>query len=163
MRLSYATAGALALCTTTSAFSDSSPFALLSTAPFVDTKQGQQHSSSYVEQTTKDFLSSCPTERYLVVQQPNLSADELRDANSQSVPNLRRALAQENVAARWTVAGVQGEVSFSEITQAIKDACAKADRSYKLDEAQLPALPSDDSAARLADNGQSATMSCDCG
>src|SRR5690554_2040428 len=110
MRLSYA-AWALALCAPALAFTDTSPFVLLSTAQFVVPAlarsleeqrhrltraisnrypdgpiQDQLQTSSQVESTAKDFLSSCPTDRYLVVLQPNLSPDELRGANSQSAP-----------------------------------------------------------------------------
>ena len=152
MRLSYL-AEALALCTTASAFHDTSPFVLLSTSQFTTTPDASQlQTSSAVEQTTKDFLSTCPTHRYLVVQQPNLHADELRGENSQSAPNLQRALS-EDVAAKWSVASVTGEVSFSEITRSINDACARADRTHQLEEIRLPALPPSDHAGRLADNG----------
>lgn len=150
MRLSYA-AGALALCTTTSAYGTTSPFALLSTGSF-DTPEGTQiQTSSHVEQTAKGFLSTCPTERYLVVQQPNLGADSLDGASA--APNLQRALSGEDVAASWNVPNVAGEVSFSEITQSINDACAKSGKAHQLEEVKLPPLPSEDSASRLADNG----------
>ncbi|SPO00684.1 uncharacterized protein DNG_03432 [Cephalotrichum gorgonifer] len=152
MRLSYA-AGALALSTTASAFSDTSPFALLSTAQFPDTlSHDQLQTSSQVEHAAKGLLSSCPTDRYLVVLQPNLSAEELRGATSHSAPNLQRALTHEGVATAWTVASVAGEVSLSEITRYINDGCAKADKAHQLEEVKLPALSSGDSASRLADN-----------
>lgn len=121
--------------------------------------QDQLQTSAQVESTAKDFLSSCPTDRYLVVLQPNLSPDELRGANSQSAPNLRQASAHENVATRLSVASVVGEVSISEITWAIDDACAKAGRTHQLEEMKLPALPYSNSASRLADNGWSSTTS----
>lgn len=88
-----------------------------------------------------------------MVHQPHLNPDELRGANSQSAPNLQRALTHESVAARWTVASVAGEVSFSEVVQSINDGCAKADKTPQLEEFKLPALPSEDSSSRLADNG----------
>lgn len=150
MRLSYAV-GAIALCTTTSAYRSTSPFVLLSTASFDTPEDSQLQTSSHVEQTVKNILSTCPTDRYLVAQQPSLDVDGLRDASAS--PNLRRTLSGENVAASWNVADVAGEVSFSEITQSINDACARADRTHHLEEVKLPPLPSEDSASRLADNG----------
>lgn len=48
---------------------------------------------------------------------------------------------------------MSGEVSLSEITRYINDGCAKADKTHQLEEVKLPALPSDESASRLADNG----------
>lgn len=88
-----------------------------------------------------------------MVHQPHLSADELRGVNSQSAPNLQSALTHENVAARWSVASVAGEVSFTEIVRFINEGCAKADKKHQLEEFKLPALPSEDSSSRLADNG----------
>ena len=150
MRLSY-TAGALALCTTTSAYDGTSPFALLSTDGFDTPESTQLQTSSHVEETAKGFLSTCPTEKYLVVHQPNLDADALNGASV--APNLQRALSGVNVAASWNIPNVAGEVSFFEITQSINDACAKSGRTHQLEEVKLPALPSEDSASRLADNG----------
>lgn len=150
MRLSYA-AGAIALCTTTSAYRSTSPFALLSTGSFDTPEDSQLQTSSHIEQAAKGILSSCPTGRYLVIQQPNLDAEGLRGTSAS--PNLQRALSEENVASSWNVADVAGEVSLSEITRFVNDACAKANRTHQLEEVKLPPVSSEDSASRLADNG----------
>ena len=90
-----------------------------------------------------------------MVHQPHLSPDELRGANSQSAPNLQGAFTHESVTARWSVSSVAGEVSFSEVVRAINDGCAKADKKHQLEEFKLPALPTEDSSSKLADNGSS--------
>ncbi|MBE3043603.1 hypothetical protein IMZ48_13750 [Candidatus Bathyarchaeota archaeon] len=56
------------------------------------------------------------------------------------------------MAASWGVADVLGEVSFSEMTRTINDACAKAGRTHQLEELKLP---SGDSADKIGDNGWS--------
>ncbi|CAI4210449.1 unnamed protein product [Parascedosporium putredinis] len=98
MRLSYA-AGALALFSSAHAFSDTSPFILISSARAAESpSQNSIQTSSQVEKSARDFLESCPTDRYLVVLQPGLSSDDLRRDNGKAVPNLHRALSYEGVA-----------------------------------------------------------------
>ena len=115
--------------------------------------QNQLQTASQVEKTAKSFLESCPTDRYLVVLQPGLSADDLRAGNGRAVPNLQRALSHESATTAWSVSGVAGEVSVDEITDFINDACAKVDKVHLVEEMALPALPARNGASKLSENG----------
>lgn len=85
--------------------------------------------------------------------QPKINTNDFRGANGKSVPNLQRALSHENVATAWSVASVAGEVSADGIADYINKACAKADKTPVVEQMNLPALPSQNSASKLAENG----------
>ncbi|KAI0977342.1 ER protein BIG1 [Xylaria arbuscula] len=119
MRLSIAAALA-GLCASSQAFSDSSPFILFSTAKLSKpTSQDQLQSSSRVLESTKKLLSSCPTNRYLFISQPNLNAAHL--SSSAAVPKLSESLG--NAASSYSIAEVAGELDVRSIAAYIQEAC----------------------------------------
>ncbi|TGJ86156.1 hypothetical protein E0Z10_g2573 [Xylaria hypoxylon] len=119
MRLSAAAAIA-GLCASSHAFSDSSPFILFSTAKLSKpTSQDQLQSSSKVLESTKQLLSSCPTNRYLFISQPNLNAGHL--SSKAAVPKLSDTLS--HAASSYSVAEVAGELDVRSIAAYIRETC----------------------------------------
>ncbi|KAI0600507.1 BIG/ATPase V1 complex, subunit S1 [Biscogniauxia sp. FL1348] len=126
MRLSVP-ATVAALCASAQAFSDSSPFILFSTAKLSSAnleQQQQLQSSAHVLSSTKQILSSCPTDRYVLVSQPGLNAARhLRSPDA--VPRLSTAL--DAAASRYTVAEVVGNdddgLNLRHIAQYIRETC----------------------------------------
>ncbi|KAI1490327.1 BIG/ATPase V1 complex, subunit S1 [Biscogniauxia mediterranea] len=127
MRLSVP-ATVAALYASAQAFSDSSPFILFSTAkiPSANLEQQQQpqlQSSAQVLSSTKQLLSSCPTDRYVLVSQPGLNAARhLRSRDA--VPRLRTAL--DAAASRYTVAEVVDDddgLDLRLVAQYIRETC----------------------------------------
>ncbi|KAI1498576.1 BIG/ATPase V1 complex, subunit S1 [Biscogniauxia marginata] len=130
MRLSV-TATVAALCASAQAFSDSSPFILFSTAKIPEPASSQHNeqqlqSSAQVLSSAKQLLSSCPTDRYLIVSQPGLNAGRhLRSAGD--VPSLTRAL--DGAASRYSVAEVVSsdeDLDLRQIAQYIRETCGAA-------------------------------------
>jgi hypothetical protein len=60
----------------------------------------QVQSAAAVLETTKEFLSSCPSDVYYIIHQPSLRSTDLSPA---SVPNLQAALAAPTVQTRYLV------------------------------------------------------------
>ncbi|XDG02061.1 hypothetical protein ABKA04_001676 [Annulohypoxylon sp. FPYF3050] len=148
MRLSRTAATLAACCASAHAFSDSSPFILFSTAGLEQpANQAQIQSSGDVSASAQKILSGCPTERYLIVSQPNLNANDL--SAKDAVPNLRRSL--EKAQTRYTVAEVAGELNLKEVSAHIKASCEGVVQPF-IDELELAPLPSTNSAQTLKDN-----------
>ncbi|KAI1462192.1 BIG1-domain-containing protein [Annulohypoxylon moriforme] len=148
MRFSKTAAALAACCASANAFSDSSPFILFSTTRLEQpANQAQIQSTGDVSATVQKLLSGCPTERYLIVSQPNLNANDLsaRDAT----PNLRRSL--EKAQARYTVAEVAGQLNLKEISDHIQASCEGVVQPF-VDELKLAPLPSSNGAQTLKDN-----------
>ncbi|KAF2962992.1 hypothetical protein GQX73_g10589 [Xylaria multiplex] len=119
MRLSVAAAVA-GLCASSHAFSDSSPFILFSTAKLSKPiSQDQLQSSSKVVESTKQLLSSCPTNRYLFISQPNLNAAHL--SSEAAVPKLSDSLS--HAASSYSVAEVAGELDVKSIAAYVRATC----------------------------------------
>ncbi|TDZ74231.1 hypothetical protein CTRI78_v001071 [Colletotrichum trifolii] len=140
MRLSR-TAGLMAFCATVHAFTDSSPFVMLSTADFAKSSApAQLQTESQVLASVKSLLSSCPTDRYLLVSQPNANAADIRgsDANDCRSPNLCRAIASKDVKGVYSVAEVIGEVKIDRLAEYIHTACA--DKKIVIDQTRLSPL-----------------------
>ncbi|KXH28127.1 ER protein BIG1 [Colletotrichum simmondsii] len=151
MRLSR-TAGLMALCASVQAFTDSSPFIMLSTAEFAKSNPAQLQTQSQVVKTVQDLLSSCPTDRYLLVSQPNVNAADIRNPDSGDCqsPNLCRAISDKDARGVYSVAEVVGEVPIGKLADYIKKSCAG--KTVEVEEARLAALGRDARAATLADN-----------
>ncbi|KAI0885247.1 BIG1-domain-containing protein [Annulohypoxylon maeteangense] len=148
MRLSRTAAALAACCASANAFSDSSPFILFSTTKLEQpANQAQIQSNGEVSATVQKLLSGCPTERYLIVSQPNLNANDLsaRDV----VPNLRRSL--EKVQSRYTVTEVAGQLNLKEVSDHIQASCEGVVQPF-IDELELAPLPSTNAVRTLKDN-----------
>jgi len=139
------------------AFSDSSPFVLFSTARLaVPPKQDQLQTSSRVLSSVQELLSSCPTNQYLLVSQPNIHARDLRGPSGCRSPNLCRALENGKTQSRFDIAEVMGSLSFGDFSDYIRASCMAQGRRATVEEHQLRSLPSSGVGAKraevLADN-----------
>ncbi|KAJ9142682.1 BIG1-domain-containing protein [Pleurostoma richardsiae] len=143
MRFSVA-AGLLAAATA-QAFSDSSPFALFSTADFEtpSSSKSQLQTGAQVRAAAEAVLRGCPTSRYVLVSQPNAHASDLRNPSGKCLaPNLCRAISDKAVRGQFSVAEVLGDdLSMDALSAYIKGACLEAGRDVKVEEHSLPALP----------------------
>ncbi|KAK8017668.1 hypothetical protein PG993_013994 [Apiospora rasikravindrae] len=145
MRFSSTAAVAALCCAEAQAFSNTSPFLLFSTSKLSDSTtkdQAQIQSSASVTKLASDILSTCPTERYLLVTQPNLHASHLR--SSSSAPRLQHTLQSAQVASRVSVAEVAGALDTKALAKLIKEACGK---KASVDEVALEAIPTTASSA----------------
>ncbi|KAK8137639.1 hypothetical protein PG984_003132 [Apiospora sp. TS-2023a] len=139
MRFSSTAAVAALCCAEAQAFSNTSPFLLFSTSKLADSAtqdQAQIQSSASVTKLATDILSSCPTDRYLLVTQPNLHAAHLR--SSKSAPRLQHTLKSAQVASRVSVAEVAGALDTKALSKLIKESCGK---KASVDEVTLEAIP----------------------
>ncbi|KAK4114568.1 BIG1-domain-containing protein [Canariomyces notabilis] len=130
------------------AFSNSSPFVLFSTASLPqipESAQGQLQTSAQVLASAKQLLASCPTERYILVSQPNLHAADIRDDDGPDrgdcrMPFLCRAVAGEGIS-HFSVAEVVGQVSGRPLDEFIKTVCAEKGKQVHVDRVELKHLP----------------------
>ncbi|KAK8001785.1 ER protein big1 [Apiospora marii] len=139
MRFSSTAAVAALCCAEAQAFSNTSPFLLFSTSKLADSAtqdQAQIQSSASVTKLATDILSTCPTDRYLLVTQPNLHAAHLR--SSTSAPRLQHTLKSAQVASRVSVAEVAGALDTKALSKLIKESCGK---NASVDEVTLEAIP----------------------
>lgn len=154
-------AGALALATSASAFSDSSPLVLISTSKFDEQPSSLQiQTSSQALENLRDVLSSCPTDRYLLVSQPGVNALELRGPNGCSMPHLCRAVGDSRIQGKFVVSEVIGSMSKTGLVDHIRKACLEQGKDISVDEIALGPLKSD-RAGSLADNDDALTRSFD--
>ncbi|KAL7625442.1 hypothetical protein AAE478_004662 [Parahypoxylon ruwenzoriense] len=150
MRL-FPAAAALAACYASSvqAFSDSSPFILFSTAKLeTPASYDQIQSGLEIQTSARRLLASCPTDRYLIVSQPNINAAHL--SAKDAVPRLRSSLGKAQT--RYTVAEVAGQLDMKEIAAYIRTACEGRARPY-IEEVDLAPLPPANGAGALKQNG----------
>ncbi|CAM1508501.1 Fc.00g053490.m01.CDS01 [Cosmosporella sp. VM-42] len=137
-------AGALALAGSSAAFSDSSPWVLLSTSVFSDASNSNQiQTSSQALKYTKEVLSSCPTDRYLLVSQPGLNAADVEGSDSSSMPHLSRAVEDSHIKGKFIVSEVFGETTKAGLADYINKACAQKNKKVAVDELSLAPLTSD--------------------
>ncbi|KAF7548606.1 hypothetical protein G7046_g8614 [Stylonectria norvegica] len=137
-------AGALALAGSSAAFSDSSPWVLLSTAAFPDASNNEQiQTNSHVLQHTKKILSECPTDRYLLITQPGANAGDLQGTNGCAVPPLCRAVDDSRINGRFIVSEVISDAGDAELYSFIKTACTKKDKTVDVAQITLSPLTSD--------------------
>ncbi|GAP87677.1 putative ER protein big1 [Rosellinia necatrix] len=114
------TAAIAGLCASAHAFSDSSPFILFSTAKLsASASQDQLQSGSRVLESTKQLLSSCPTNHYLFISQPNLNAGHL--SSKAAVPKLSGFLS--HATSSYSVAEVAGEFDVKSIADYVRETC----------------------------------------
>ncbi|KAL7797440.1 BIG/ATPase V1 complex, subunit S1 [Trichoderma ceciliae] len=153
-------ASLLALSGAVDAFYESSPWVFLSTSSFAKTLSADRiQSSSSVLDYTKDVLSKCPTDRYLIVSQPGLNAADLRGSNGCAMPHLCKAVEDERVNGKAIVSEVVGDLADIDLSEYIKSACAKKDKTVTVDEVHLAALPVEDKASSFSDNDDTLAQS----
>ncbi|KAI1335199.1 ER protein BIG1 [Xylariaceae sp. FL0016] len=148
MRLSTA-ATVAALCASAQAFSDTTPFILFSTAKLPNAETISQDAlkfSSSVLSSTKQLLAACPTDRYLLVSQPNLNHAHLTSVAA--APNL--VFAMNRAETRWGVSEVAGELDLSLVRDYIMEKCGV--ESNAIDEVGLEPVWATGSEAALKSN-----------
>ncbi|EHK50513.1 hypothetical protein TRIATDRAFT_232811 [Trichoderma atroviride IMI 206040] len=147
-------ASLLALSGAANAFRDSSPWILLSTSPFAKAPSANQiQSSSSVLSFAKDVLSTCPTDRYLIVSQPGLNAADLRRSTGCAMPHLCQAVEDSRINGKAIVSEVVGDLAGANLSEFIKSACAKKDKTVTVDDVRLAALSVEDRTRSFSDNG----------
>ncbi|QDS72891.1 hypothetical protein FKW77_007639 [Venturia effusa] len=118
-------AAALAL-QSAAAFKDTSPFFFFSTSQITSThlENAQLASSSSLSSQIYEFLSKCPTETYIIVSQPGVSATDY--SPRLSAPHLRHLLnrTEKTVSATVTIPEVAGDIDAHAITRYLEDHCA---------------------------------------
>ncbi|KAF2452481.1 BIG/ATPase V1 complex, subunit S1 [Lineolata rhizophorae] len=123
-RASLAAALALAVASV-SAFSDASPLFLFSDSPLASNglNQTQIAASARIAARLSDTLSSCPSDSYVVVSQPQVAAADFepRDAARHLGQRLADAGAEGNAA--WTIRDVVGGLDAEEIAAEIERNC----------------------------------------
>ncbi|KAI1876663.1 hypothetical protein JX265_004189 [Neoarthrinium moseri] len=139
MRLSVAAVAAS--CATAHAFVNTSPFILFSTSKITTSLSDELHSSKTVQADLDSIISSCPTERYLLVSQPNLNVANL--AFSTAAPKLQAALAAPEVQGRLTISEVAGSpIDLHTLSPRIRAACTAAGKpTVSVETLDLEALP----------------------
>jgi len=159
MKLSTATTLLACAASQAQAFSDSSPFVLLSTAKLATPPSTSQlQTASQVLTTAKSLLASCPTKRYLLVSQPYMHAADIRDNDGSSsssssdsscrMPNLCRAAGREDINS-WAVAETIGRVSGQPLEEYIAQTCGEGVSVQRVELKQLPAASDRDGAERV--------------
>ncbi|KAG5979865.1 hypothetical protein E4U55_004699 [Claviceps digitariae] len=153
-------AGAVALTRTTFAFSDSSPWVLLSTSKIDQSSVNQLQTSSEAVTFTKNFLSECPTDQYLIITQPGVNAADFWTRDGCAMPHLCQAVKDARVQGKYTVAEVVGDVTASGFVQHIKTSCGKKGKEAKIIERPLDSL-SEDRGQALSANDASIAVDLD--
>lgn len=110
--------------------------------------QAQIQSSASVTKLATDILSSCPTDRYLIVTQPNLHASHLRSAAS--APRLQHTLKSAQVVSSVSVAEVAGALDVKSLSKLIKESCGS--KKASVDEVTLETIPTTSSDEVLKEN-----------
>ncbi|KAG5929405.1 hypothetical protein E4U42_005977 [Claviceps africana] len=130
--------GALALLRTTLAFSDSSPWVLLSTSKIDQPPSVNQiETSSEAITFTKHFLEKCPTDQYLIITQPGVNAADFWTRDGCAMPHLCQAAKDVRVQGTYTVAEVVGDVTTAGFVQHIKASCERKGKEAKIIERPL--------------------------
>lgn len=118
--------------------------------------------SSGVIRYTKDVLSQCSTDRYLLVTLPGLNAADLKLKQECGMPSLCKAVEDSRVKGRYTVAEVVGDVTGAGFADQIKSACSKKNKEVAVNEIQLESLSLNDRTRALAENGSFQTLLYQC-
>ncbi|KAI0167075.1 BIG1-domain-containing protein [Hypoxylon sp. FL1284] len=151
MRFLSTTAALAACCASAHAFSDTSPFMLWSTAKLQNTPSSDQIQSTEEVHTSLDkLLAGCPTERYLIVSQPNVHASDLRPNDAS--PKLGRSVRKAEY--KYTVAEVAGQLDAKTLSAYIQGAC----ENPFIDELELSPLPLANGADTLKKNDEELGM-----
>jgi hypothetical protein len=145
--------GVLALASTAVAFSDSTPFVLLSTTTFDNAPDSNKiHTASLVQKFTRDVLATCPTDNYLFVTQPGVSASDLRQQNGCPMPRLCKAVEDSRIQGRFSVPEVVGNIESKGIVDLVRKACEHKSKIVNIKEVHLASVSLDNKANALAEN-----------
>ncbi|KAL2358723.1 BIG/ATPase V1 complex, subunit S1 [Cryomyces antarcticus] len=122
----YSCLGALALSfASVQAFRDTSPFFLFSTSELVPTilEHTQAATSGRLASQISQALSECPSDTYILVSQPGVSAADF--AGASSTPHLRKYIERENfsVVSSVAVPDVVGALDTSAISKFLETDC----------------------------------------
>lgn len=110
--------------------------------------------SPVVLKSTKDFLSSCPTDTYLIATQPGLNAADFQSPNGWAMPSLHRTATQDKrIKGRYVVSEVVGKLPEFDIAAFVRSSCEKIGKHATVTELALQPLSSGVRAERLATNG----------
>ncbi|KAM5342721.1 hypothetical protein ACJ41O_013687 [Fusarium nematophilum] len=123
-------ASTLALAGSTAAFSDSWPLVMFSTSEFAQAPNSNQiQTTSQALEYVKDVLSSCPTDRYLLVTQPGINVADLRKPDTTKawrMPRFAHLTTLEEVKGKHVVPEVVGDaIEMNELNKYIQDVCAE--------------------------------------
>lgn len=137
------TVGTIVACATAvAAFKDTSPFFLFSTTEYealslvagrdmltadrlpsnTTVAQAQLQSRQQVLQSTKDFLSSCPTDSYIMIEQEGVNAQDF--SGSRAASGLRKAMASGGIKHSVNIADVVDGVDFAELVSYLQETCS---------------------------------------
>ncbi|PQE32007.1 ER protein BIG1 [Rutstroemia sp. NJR-2017a WRK4] len=108
----YSIVGSLLYCAAAvHAFRDASPFLFFSSSALAPSSMQQERqevqTASSVLQATKDFLRTCPSDLYIIIQQPALAASDLSAQGA--VPHLRAAINDPRVQVIYSVTDMVAE------------------------------------------------------
>ncbi|KAI9896219.1 hypothetical protein N3K66_008391 [Trichothecium roseum] len=146
-------AGALAFASSSVAFSDASPFALLSTSPFSDaTVSYPMRTMSETIKDAQEILGTCPTDRYLVISQPGATTTDIRGSRGCAMPNLCRAAESSSINGKYIVSEVVGDLKDNELVRYVKDSCLSKGKEVTVDEISLSSLSRNDRVGALEEN-----------
>ncbi|KAK3997492.1 BIG/ATPase V1 complex, subunit S1 [Cladorrhinum sp. PSN332] len=139
-------AATLLACTAgAQAFVDSSPFVLFSTSALPKSSNNAQlQTSAQVLASAKELLTSCPTDRYILVSQPNLHAADIRreGTNPQCMTPTLCGVGMDEKSSVYSVAEVIGQISGRPLKEYIVEACkAKGKEGVQIDRVELKHLP----------------------
>lgn len=113
----------------------------------------QIQTSSDVIKFTKNVLSECPTDRYLIVTQPGINAADL-DHRDCAMPHFCKAVDDSRLMGKYTVAEVVGDVTNAELDEHIKLSCNKKGKTASVQSVRLGSLAPANRAFDLARNGK---------
>ncbi|CAG9943161.1 unnamed protein product [Clonostachys rosea f. rosea IK726] len=145
-------ASALALFGSSAAFSDSSPWVVLSTSSFDQNNASNIQTSAQIVEATKKALQSCPTDRYLLVNQPGISALDLQASKDCHMPHLCHAVEDKSISGKLMASEVVGDVKHTGLEDFIKEACAKK-TGISVEAIELSSPAKNDRAGSLAQSG----------
>ncbi|KAF7895752.1 uncharacterized protein EAF01_009714 [Botrytis porri] len=125
----YSIAGSLLCCAAAvQAFKDTSPFLLFSSSELPASMQIESQeldTTSSVLQNAKSFLSTCPSDVYIIIQQDALAASDF--SAPESVPHMKAAVADSRVRATYSVMDVIHEDGnlAAELAEYIEKTCGQ--------------------------------------
>ncbi|KAH8174219.1 hypothetical protein LIA77_05638 [Sarocladium implicatum] len=133
-------AGAFAFAGLSAAFSDSAPWIVASTEPF---KAGVSNDKIQTS-ATKDFLSTCPTQRYVVLTQAGLHYSDLVAEGGNPMKKLWSVIESDASTGSYIVPEVVGSaVDSVDIKAHIEESCRRQDKTWVMGQADLASLGED--------------------
>ncbi|ESZ94597.1 hypothetical protein SBOR_5008 [Sclerotinia borealis F-4128] len=125
----YSIAGSLLSCAAVvQAFKDTSPFLLFSSSelpPSMQIESQELDTTSSILRNTKSFLSTCPSDVYIIIQQPALAVSDFSALDS--IPHMKAAISDSRVKATYSVTDViyEGGNLAEELAEHIEASCGK--------------------------------------